>query len=139
MGQFAHLTGRALAFGGTVTTDAVTVTVPTCSSLGVASTAIPTLSEWGTILLAGLLALSAFGAIRPGDSGSGTNTLTGDAVGNNREAAAELFMYANELAEASKRGVSLIVFPEGTLKRNTGLMPFRTGAFQAAAFPGAQS
>ncbi len=64
MGQFAHLTGRALAFGGTVTTDAVTVTVPTCSSLGVASTAIPTLSEWGTILLAGLLALSAFGAIR---------------------------------------------------------------------------
>jgi hypothetical protein len=30
---------------------------------------------------------TAFGAISPGDSGSGTNTLTGDAVGNNREAA----------------------------------------------------
>ena len=30
---------------------------------------------------------TAFGAITPGDSGSGTNTLTGDAVGNNREAA----------------------------------------------------
>jgi hypothetical protein len=30
---------------------------------------------------------TAFGAISPGDSGSGTNTLTGDAVGDNREAA----------------------------------------------------
>lgn len=41
--------------------------------------------------------------------------------------------HAGELAEAAKSGVSLIVFPEGTLKRTTGLMPFRTGAFQAAA------
>ena len=41
--------------------------------------------------------------------------------------------HAGELAEAAKRGVSLIVFPEGTLTRNTGLMGFRTGAFQAAA------
>jgi hypothetical protein len=30
---------------------------------------------------------TAFGAISPGDSGSGSNTLTGDAVGDNREAA----------------------------------------------------
>jgi 1-acyl-sn-glycerol-3-phosphate acyltransferase len=44
--------------------------------------------------------------------------------------------HANELGEAAKRGVSLIVFPEGTLKRTTGLMPFRTGAFQAAAQAG---
>jgi 1-acyl-sn-glycerol-3-phosphate acyltransferase len=44
--------------------------------------------------------------------------------------------HANELAEASKRGISLIVFAEGTLKRATGLMPFRTGAFQAAAQSG---
>jgi acyl carrier protein len=44
--------------------------------------------------------------------------------------------HANELAQAAKRGVSLIVFPEGTLRRNTGLMPFRTGAFQAAAQAG---
>ena len=44
--------------------------------------------------------------------------------------------HANELAEASKGGVSLIVFAEGTLKRATGLMPFRTGAFQAAAQAG---
>ena len=44
--------------------------------------------------------------------------------------------HANELAEAAKRGISLIVFPEGTLIRNTGLMDFRTGAFQAAAQAG---
>jgi len=44
--------------------------------------------------------------------------------------------HASELAEAAKRGISLIVFPEGTLKRNTGLMDFRTGAFQAAAQAG---
>jgi 1-acyl-sn-glycerol-3-phosphate acyltransferase len=44
--------------------------------------------------------------------------------------------HAGELAEAAKRGVSLIVFPEGTLKRNTGLMAFRSGAFQAAARAG---
>lgn len=44
--------------------------------------------------------------------------------------------HANELADAAKRGISLIVFPEGTLKRSTGLMDFRTGAFQAAAQAG---
>jgi 1-acyl-sn-glycerol-3-phosphate acyltransferase len=44
--------------------------------------------------------------------------------------------HANELAELAKRGISLIVFPEGTLMRNTGLMGFRTGAFQAAAQAG---
>jgi 1-acyl-sn-glycerol-3-phosphate acyltransferase len=44
--------------------------------------------------------------------------------------------HAGELAEAARAGVSLIVFPEGTLTRNTGLMGFRTGAFQAAAQAG---
>jgi acyl carrier protein len=44
--------------------------------------------------------------------------------------------HANELAQAARRGISLIVFPEGTLKRGTGLMEFRTGAFQAAAQAG---
>ena len=44
--------------------------------------------------------------------------------------------HAGDLAEAAKQGASLIVFPEGTLKRTTGLMPFRTGAFQAAAQAG---
>jgi len=31
LGHFANLSGQALAFGGTVTTDANTITVPTCS------------------------------------------------------------------------------------------------------------
>jgi len=44
--------------------------------------------------------------------------------------------HADELAAAAGRGVSLIVFPEGTLTRATGLMAFRTGAFQAAAQAG---
>jgi acyl carrier protein len=44
--------------------------------------------------------------------------------------------HADELVEAAKRGVSLIVFPEGTLLRHTGLMPFRAGAFQVAAQAG---
>ena len=32
LGQFANLSGRALAFGGTVTTDASTLAVPTCAA-----------------------------------------------------------------------------------------------------------
>ncbi len=44
--------------------------------------------------------------------------------------------HAEGLADAAKEGASLIVFPEGTLQRNTGLMGFRTGAFQAAAQAG---
>ena len=44
--------------------------------------------------------------------------------------------HADELAAAARRGVSLIVFPEGTLQHHAGLMPFRTGAFQAAAQAG---
>jgi 1-acyl-sn-glycerol-3-phosphate acyltransferase len=41
--------------------------------------------------------------------------------------------HADELVDAARGGVSLIVFPEGTIRRHTGLMPFRAGAFQAAA------
>jgi acyl carrier protein len=44
--------------------------------------------------------------------------------------------HANELVDAAKSGVSLIVFPEGTLMRHTGLMPFRAGGFQVAAQAG---
>jgi acyl carrier protein len=44
--------------------------------------------------------------------------------------------HAGDLADAAKSGASLIVFPEGTLKRTTGLMAFRAGAFQAAAQAG---
>src|SRR3954469_1975927 len=40
---------------------------------------------------------------------------------------------AGELADAARKGETLIVFPEGTLLRHTGLLPFRTGAFQTAA------
>jgi 1-acyl-sn-glycerol-3-phosphate acyltransferase len=41
--------------------------------------------------------------------------------------------HADELAEAARTGTTLIVFPEGTFRRHTGLLPFRTGAFQTAA------
>jgi 1-acyl-sn-glycerol-3-phosphate acyltransferase len=44
--------------------------------------------------------------------------------------------HAGDMAEAAKRGVSLAVFPEGTLTRTSGLMSFRAGAFQAAAQAG---
>ncbi|MGH8688112.1 MAG: AMP-binding protein [Burkholderiales bacterium] len=45
--------------------------------------------------------------------------------------------HADALVDAARAGRSLIVFPEGTLTRNTGLMPFRAGAFQVAAQSGA--
>jgi 1-acyl-sn-glycerol-3-phosphate acyltransferase len=44
--------------------------------------------------------------------------------------------HADELVEAAKGGVSLIIFPEGTLVRHAGLLPFRAGAFQVAAQAG---
>ncbi len=44
--------------------------------------------------------------------------------------------HADGLAEAVRAGRSLIIFPEGTLRRHTGLMQFRAGAFQAAARAG---
>ncbi|CAN5324670.1 hypothetical protein BH11PSE11_BH11PSE11_28980 [soil metagenome] len=64
IGHFANLTGRALAFGGTVTTDAVTVTVPSCAAFGSQSQGIPTLGEWAMVLLASLLGFAGFAAIR---------------------------------------------------------------------------
>jgi acyl carrier protein len=44
--------------------------------------------------------------------------------------------HADELAAAAKGGTSLAIFPEGTLLRRPGLLPFRTGAFQVAAQAG---
>jgi acyl carrier protein len=44
--------------------------------------------------------------------------------------------HADVLVEAVRSGASLVVFPEGTLTRNTGLMAFRAGAFQVAAQAG---
>lgn len=55
IGHFANLTGRALAFGGTVTTDANTITVPTCAPFTGGNAAIPTLSEWAMLLLSLLM------------------------------------------------------------------------------------
>jgi hypothetical protein len=62
IGHFANLTGRALAFGGTVTTDANTITVPTCAAFVAGS--IPTLSQWALVMLAALLAIASFVAMR---------------------------------------------------------------------------
>ncbi|MGQ0656134.1 MAG: AMP-binding protein [Betaproteobacteria bacterium] len=44
--------------------------------------------------------------------------------------------HADELVDAARKGASLILFPEGTLHRHTGLLPFRSGAFQVAAKAG---
>ena len=43
---------------------------------------------------------------------------------------------ADEMVAAAKGGRSLVIFPEGTLQRRPGLMPFRGGAFQVAAQAG---
>ena len=66
IGHFAHLAGRALAFGGTVTTDANTISVPTCAPFGtpIADRQVPTLSQWAMIMLTGLLALAGLAALR---------------------------------------------------------------------------
>jgi acyl carrier protein len=50
--------------------------------------------------------------------------------------AARSVEHADELATALARGVPLVVFPEGTLERRAGLLPFRSGAFVAAARAG---
>jgi hypothetical protein len=47
-----------------------------------------------------------FGAITPGDSGSGSNTLTGDTVGANREAA----------------GINTHIYVDASLRTGVGLM-----------------
>jgi hypothetical protein len=64
IGHFANLTGRALAFGGTVTTDANTITVPTCAPFVSGGTDVPTLSEWAMVMLAALLAIAGLAAMR---------------------------------------------------------------------------
>ncbi|MEO8346272.1 MAG: IPTL-CTERM sorting domain-containing protein [Betaproteobacteria bacterium] len=65
IGHFANLTGRALAFGGTVTTDADTITVPRCAPFsGVVGSPIPALSDWVLVVLAALLATVAAATFR---------------------------------------------------------------------------
>jgi hypothetical protein len=63
IGHFANLTGRALAANGTVTTDADTITVPAVCTAGAVG-GIPTLSEWAIVLLALLLGVAGFAAMR---------------------------------------------------------------------------
>jgi len=71
IGLAAAVNGRALAFGGTVSTASSTITVPgACAALplppgaGSGAAAVPTLSEWAMILLAALLAFVGFAAMR---------------------------------------------------------------------------
>lgn len=65
IGHFANLTGRALAFGGTVTTDADTITVPVCAPFAPGGgVSIATLSDWAMAMLAALLAIAGFAAMR---------------------------------------------------------------------------
>ncbi len=66
IGHSAVLAGRALAGGGTVTTDANTITVPgACAPSGSpGATSIPTLTQWAMILLVALTALAGISAMR---------------------------------------------------------------------------
>jgi len=43
---------------------------------------------------------------------------------------------AHEMAKVAARGESLVFFPEGTLRREPGLLPFHLGGFVAAATAG---
>ena len=52
-------------FGGTVTTDAVTISVPGCTSVvGGSVGPAPTLSAWVLAMLAAFLAIAGFAAMR---------------------------------------------------------------------------
>lgn len=65
IGHFANVTGRMLAYGGTVTTDADTITVPVCTSFaGAGNVPIPVLNEWAMLLLVLLLAIAGVGMAR---------------------------------------------------------------------------
>ena len=64
IGHFANLTGRALAFGGTVTTDANTINVPACAPFGSVVSATPALSKLLLIVLCMLVAMIAFATMR---------------------------------------------------------------------------
>jgi Ice-binding-like/IPTL-CTERM motif len=67
MGLASTLNGRALAFGGTVTTNGGnTIGVPAACvvAAGGGGAGIPTLSEWAKVLLAALLAIAGFAAMR---------------------------------------------------------------------------
>ncbi|MEI9981884.1 MAG: IPTL-CTERM sorting domain-containing protein [Aliidongia sp.] len=62
-GHLASLSGRALVFGGTITADANTISLPPPSP-PLPGGPVPTLSEWAMIPFIGLLAFAAFAAMR---------------------------------------------------------------------------
>lgn len=66
MGLGATVTGRALAFPATVTTNgANTITLPAaCAALPASIGGVPTLSDWAKVMLAALLAVAGFAAMR---------------------------------------------------------------------------
>lgn len=68
IGHFANLAGRALAFGGTVTTDAVTITVPSCPTVAqpTGAVAVPAISLTGMAVLAILIMTAFVGLARKG-------------------------------------------------------------------------
>jgi hypothetical protein len=63
-GNLATLTGRALVFGGTVTTDANTISVPPPAPPPPSPFPVPTLPQWALILFAGMLAAAGFVVVR---------------------------------------------------------------------------
>jgi hypothetical protein len=64
VGHFANVTGRMLTFGGTVTTDANTITVPACAPFAGGNVAVSTLSDWTMAILVALLAAVGVLAMR---------------------------------------------------------------------------
>jgi hypothetical protein len=60
----ATLVGRALARTGAVTLDTNVITIPACTTASGPAVGIPTLSEWGVLLLAALMGLTAIAVMR---------------------------------------------------------------------------
>jgi hypothetical protein len=69
-GHLASLNGRALVFGGTITADANTISLPPPGP-PIPGGPVPTLSEWAMIPFVGLLAFAAFAAMRKRGPGIG--------------------------------------------------------------------
>ncbi|HUX31979.1 MAG TPA: IPTL-CTERM sorting domain-containing protein [Thiobacillus sp.] len=72
LGHFANMTGRALAFGGTVTTDTNTITVPTCPAF------VPPVTPPGGVALGKVFSPTSISA---GGVSRLTITLSNDNVG----------------------------------------------------------